>query len=166
MNDAATRPERVVLERQYEARVEDLWELWTTKEGFSSWWGPEGFRVEVHAFDLRVGGELSYDMIAVGAEQIAAMKRMGMPVSHGTHGRFAEIVTLKRLRLTHVIDFIAGQEPYEHDLLVEFAQDGSTARMTITIDPNATEELTRMSVAGMESQLTKVPAALKRSAGR
>ncbi len=43
----ATLP-KVVLERTYRARAEELWELWTTGEGFESWWGPEGFRVEVH----------------------------------------------------------------------------------------------------------------------
>jgi uncharacterized protein YndB with AHSA1/START domain len=42
----ANRP-KVVLERTYPARVEELWELWTTKTGFESWWGPQGFRVEV-----------------------------------------------------------------------------------------------------------------------
>src|SRR5262249_13269844 len=40
---ASTRP-KVVFERTYRARVDELWELWTPKEGFESWWGPEGFR--------------------------------------------------------------------------------------------------------------------------
>jgi hypothetical protein len=31
------------LERTYRVPIEDLWELWTTKAGFESWWGPEGF---------------------------------------------------------------------------------------------------------------------------
>ena len=48
----ATRP-KVVIERTYRARVEELWELWTTKQGFESWWGPEGFRVEVHTLEAR-----------------------------------------------------------------------------------------------------------------
>ena len=77
-------------ERKYEGVVEDLWYLWTTKEGFESWWGPEGFRVEVRKLDLRVGGELVYDMIAVGAQEIEFMKKANMPVSHGTRGTFVE----------------------------------------------------------------------------
>ena len=36
----STRP-KTVIERNYRAGVEELWELWTTKEGFESWWGPE-----------------------------------------------------------------------------------------------------------------------------
>ncbi len=67
----------MVIERTYRARPEELWELWTTKEGFESWWGPEGFRVEVHTLEARVGGTLHYDMIADAPEQIEAMKQMG-----------------------------------------------------------------------------------------
>jgi uncharacterized protein YndB with AHSA1/START domain len=63
---------KVVIERTYRARIEDLWELWTTKAGFESWWGPEGFHVEVHALEARAGGALEYDMIAHAADAIAA----------------------------------------------------------------------------------------------
>ncbi len=104
----------VRVERKYEGPVDDLWWLWTTKEGFESWWGPEGFRVEVHELDLRVGGELVYDMIAATPEHIECMKKNNMPASHATHGKFVEIVPLKRLGLNHMIDFIPGLEPYEH----------------------------------------------------
>ena len=76
-----TRP-KVVIERTYRAKVTELWELWTTKQGFESWWGPDGFRVEVHALEARLGGTLHYDMIADSPEMIAAMKRMGRPTSH------------------------------------------------------------------------------------
>jgi uncharacterized protein YndB with AHSA1/START domain len=44
---AATARGPIKFERRYDASVEDLGNLWTTKEGFESWWwGPEGFRVE------------------------------------------------------------------------------------------------------------------------
>jgi hypothetical protein len=54
-----------------------LWDLWTTKKGFESWWGPEGFHVEVRTLEARVGGALHYEMIADAPEQIEAMKRAG-----------------------------------------------------------------------------------------
>jgi uncharacterized protein YndB with AHSA1/START domain len=147
-------------ERSYEAPVEDLWNLWTTKEGFESWWGPEGFRVDVHRIDPRSGGELSYDMIAVGAGQIAYMKSAGMPLSHPARGRFSEIEPHKRLKISHIIDFIPGVEPYEHGILVEFIPEGASVRMLVTVEPHHDEEWTRRAVAGFESQLTKLPALL------
>ena len=37
----------IVIERTYAAQPQELWSLWTTKDGFQSWWGPEGFRADV-----------------------------------------------------------------------------------------------------------------------
>jgi uncharacterized protein YndB with AHSA1/START domain len=148
------------LERRYEAAVEDLWFLWTTKEGFESWWGPEGFRVEVRKLDLRVGGELVYDMIAAAPEQIAFMKKANMPISHGTRGTYVEIVPLQRLQICHQIDFIPGVRPYENKTLVEFVPAGSSVRMVITMEEHPDPEWTRRASAGWESQLTKFPGAL------
>jgi Activator of Hsp90 ATPase homolog 1-like protein len=102
----ANRP-KVVLERTYPARVEELWELWTTKTGFESWWGPQGFRVEVHTIEARVGGSLHYDMIADAPGQIEAMKRMGRPTSHETRGTFVEISPHRRR--DHTRDRLPGR---------------------------------------------------------
>ncbi len=150
----------VRVERKYEGVVEDLWYLWTTKEGFESWWGPEGFRVEVSKLDLRVGGELVYDMIAVDPGHIESLRTLNMPASHGTRGTFAEIVPLQRLAVTHMIDFIPGVRPYENTILAEFFPEGTQVRMVVTVDAHPTPEWTQRSIEGLESQLTKVPAAL------
>jgi uncharacterized protein YndB with AHSA1/START domain len=154
MNDSVT------VERTYAADIEDLWALWTTKEGFEAWWGPEGFRVDVHTLDLRVGGTLFYDMIAVGPEQIAYMKGAGMPLSHETRGTFVEMQMPTRLKILHIIDFIPGLPPYENNMLLELFPEGKNVRMRVTIDPHYTSEWTKRSLAGFTSQLTKVEAAL------
>jgi uncharacterized protein YndB with AHSA1/START domain len=151
----------IKFDRRYEdTDLEDLWDLWTTKAGFESWWGPEGFRVEVHKLDLRTGGELVYDMIADAPEQIAAMKSMNMPLSHGTRGNFGTIDRLKRLSITHIIDFVPGVKPYTNRIDVEFLKEGSAARMVIQVEAHHTAQWTKMAQAGMESQLTKVPKVL------
>ena len=153
---AGTNRPKVVLERTYRARAEELWELWTTKTGFELWWGPGGFRVEVHAIEARVGGALHYDMIADAPEQIAAMKRMGHATSHETRGTFVEIRAHRRLALTHVIDFLPGVTPYESTMVVEFFPSGETVRMVVTLDPMHNEEFTKMSTMGFTSQLRKL----------
>jgi uncharacterized protein YndB with AHSA1/START domain len=146
----------VVIERSYRAGVEELWALWTTKAGFESWWGPEGFRVEVHALEARPGGALEYDMIADSPEAIAAMKNMGQPLSHATRGRYAEFRPHERLSVVHVIDFVAGQEPYETTIEVAFSTAGDQARMVVTLHPHLDPHWTKMSVMGFSSQLTKL----------
>jgi uncharacterized protein YndB with AHSA1/START domain len=154
--DGAVFGQTIVIERTYRARVEDLWELWTTKEGFESWWGPEGFRVEVHTLEPRVGGTLSYDMIADTPEMIAAMKRMGREPSHATRARFIELTPHKRLAITHVIDFLSGVTPYESTIMTEFFPSGDSVRMVITLQPMHSDDFTRMSLRGWKGQLAKL----------
>jgi uncharacterized protein YndB with AHSA1/START domain len=149
------RPKTVV-ERTYQARVEELWDLWTTKEGFESWWGPEGFRVEVHTLEAQEGGKLHYEMIADTPGMVEVMKQMGRPPSHETRARFTEFRPHSRLALTHVIDFLPGVKPYESSIAVDFLPLGERVRMVVALDPMHDEEFTKMSAMGFTSQLTKL----------
>lgn len=165
-NAGQGRPLAVTFERSYAASVADLWDLWTTKEGFEAWWGPKGFRVDVHRIEPRVGGALVYDMIAVGREELEFMKKTFAAVSHATHGTFTQVVLHERLEIEHVIDFVPGQPAYDHRMRVEFFAAGKTARMVISVEEHSTPEWTRAAKMGMESQLTKVPEALQARAAR
>ena len=71
---------KLTVERTFRASIDEVWELWTTKEGIESWWGPDGFSVAVRDLDLRPGGELSYAMSATGPDQIEFMAQAGMPL--------------------------------------------------------------------------------------
>ncbi len=146
----------IVIERTYRTTVEELWELWTTKEGFESWWGPGGFCAKVHSIEARVNGELHYEMIAEAPEMIEAMKQMGRPISHETRARFSEFKPFERLVLNHVMDFLPGVKPYESTIVVEFFPVGEAVRMVITLHPLHDDEFTRMTVEGFTSQLTKL----------
>ncbi|MEZ4406150.1 MAG: SRPBCC domain-containing protein [Polyangiales bacterium] len=160
MSEAKTAKAPVVFERSYEATVEELWAMWTTRDGFEAWWGPRGFRVEVHAIDPTVGGALVYDMIAAGEDEIAFMKREGMPLSHGVRATFTEVDAPRALTITSVIDFIPGVGAYENKIRVEFSAEGTRARMVVAVDAHPDDEWTKRASAGMESQLTKLPDAL------
>lgn len=148
--------EKVVVERTYRATVQDLWSLWTTKEGFESWWGPQGFRADVHAIEARQGGLLFYDMVADSAEMIAAMKAMGRPPSHETRAHFTEFAPFDRLTITNVIDFLPGVAAYEADIRVEFFPQGDRVRMVVTLDPMHSDEFTQMQKQGFTSQISKL----------
>lgn len=153
---ASSTRQNIVFERTYRAQIAELWELWTTKEGFESWWGPEGFRVEVHTIEARAGGALHYDMIADTPEMVAAMKQMGRPASHPARASFSVIKPHERLAITSVIDFLPGVTPYESTIAVDFFASGDSVRMVVTLDPMHDEEFTRMATMGFTSQLTKL----------
>lgn len=147
---------KIVIERSYRADIADVWNLWTTKDGFESWWGPQGFRAEVHELDARTGGTLRYDMIAATPETIAAMEDMGGP-SHAVTSTFSVVEPHTRLVLTNVIDFLPGVAPYESDIAVDFAPTGDgLVRMVVTLDGMHDEQTTQMQLEGFASQLTKL----------
>ncbi len=151
-----SEPKNVVVERTYRANVQELWELWTTKDGFESWWGPEGFRVDVQEIDPRVGGALRYDMIADAPDVIAEMKKMGQPTSHLTRGQFSLVEHHRRLVITHVIDFIPGVKPYDSTMEMALFPSGPNVRMVVTMSPMHNPEFSNMQKDGFTSQLTKL----------
>lgn len=148
--------QKLIVERTYRARPEELWALWTTKEGFESWWGPQGFRVEVQAIEPRVGGALKYDMIADTPEMKKAMKEMGQPTSHKTRGTFTEVKPHSRLAITHVIDFLPGVKHYDATTMVEFIPVGDRVRMVVHLAGMHNEEFSKMQLEGFTSQIGKL----------
>lgn len=149
---------RTVIERTYKARLEDIWDLWTTKQGFESWWGPQGFRADVHTLEARPGGTLRYDMVADSPEMVAAMKKMGQPPSHGVTATFAALRPREHLTIRNVIDFLPGVAAYESDIEVDFTASGDTVRMVVTLGGMHSEEFDGMQKEGFTSQLTKLDA--------
>lgn len=152
---------RITIERTYRASVDELWELWTTKEGIESWWGPEGFTTEVLQLDLRPGGELHYAMTATAPAQVEFMRRAGMPLTNHSRITYTEVITPTRLAYTHLADFIPGVEPYDVATVVEFRADGPDVRMVLTFDPMHDEQWTQRAVMGHESQLGKLERVLQ-----
>lgn len=147
----------LVIERTYKADVEELWALWTTKEGFESWWGPEQFRTEVHMIEARLDGALHYDMVADSAEAIAAMKAMGAPTSQPCRGSFTHFDPCKRLVLKQLIDFLPGVAPYDSITGVDFLPDGhGRVRMIVTLSQMHDAITTGMQREGFTSQLSKL----------
>ncbi|SNT00051.1 Uncharacterized conserved protein YndB, AHSA1/START domain [Sphingomonas laterariae] len=147
----------IVIERTYKATAEELWALWTTSEGFASWWGPQDFRADVHRLEARLGGALHYDMVADTPEMVAEMKAVGQPPSHETRGTFTEFRPYERLELTHIIDFLPGVAPYDSTMLVEFFPlSEGRVRMVVTLSPMHDAAFTEMQREGFTSQLTKL----------
>jgi uncharacterized protein YndB with AHSA1/START domain len=152
---------RVSIERTFDAAVQDAWELWTTKEGIESWWGPEGFAVKVRRLDVRLGGELLYAMTATAPDQIEFLKKAGMPLTTESVVTYTEVVPLKRLSFKQMADFIPNVKPYEVATSVEFETTSQGVRMVLTLDAMHDEQWTKMAVMGWEQELGKLGRLLK-----
>ena len=153
--------QRVRLERTFNAAIEQVWELWTTKDGIESWWGPDGFEVKVRKLDFRPGGELLYDMTAIAPDQIEFMKKAGMPLTTPSFVNYTEVVPLTRFAFTQLVDFIPNVKPYKVAMTVEFDASPQAVRMVLTLDAMHDEYWTKMAVMGWENELDKLAKLLK-----
>ena len=153
----ATHPRRRIrLERTYDAALRDVWDLWTTKDGIESWWGPGGFAVTVRRLDLRPGGQLLYAMTAIAPPQVEFMKRAGMPLTTEARITFTEVVPTRRLAYVHLADFIPGVEPYDVATVVELESTPQGVHMVLTFDAMHSDEWTQRAAMGWESELNKL----------
>jgi len=146
----------LTLERTFKASIDEVWELWTTREGIESWWGPEGFSVTVSALDLRPGGDLLYTMSAVGPDQMEYMVKAGMPLSTDHRLTFTEVDPPHRLAYRDLADFIPGVEPYEIATVIELSEVEDGVRMVLTFDRMHDDRWTELAVMGRESELARL----------
>ncbi len=157
------RRRTVTLERTFEASIEEVWDLWTTKDGIESWWGPDGFAVEVRRLDLRPGGELVYATTAVGRDQIAFMKNAGMPLTIETRVTYTEVDPPRRLAYSTLADFIPGVEPYRAATVVDLHPTADGVRLVLIQEAMHDEHWTQMAVKGWENELDRLARVLKAS---
>jgi len=163
MSSGARR--KVTLERTFRASIEEVWDLWTTKEGIEAWWGPDGFVTKVLKIDLRPGGELLYAMTAIGPDQIEFMKKAGMPLTTETRATYTEVAPPRRLAYTTLADFIPDVQPYDAATVVELYPGDDGVRMVLTLDAMHDDHWTQMAVAGWEMELAKLAQVLSQRAG-
>ena len=158
-----TQPARrkVSIERTFNAAVEDVWDLWTTKNGIESWWGPPGFEVKVRRLDFRRGGELLYAMTAIAPDQIEFLKKAGMALTTESLVHYTEVVALERIAFTQMADFIPNVKPYAVATTVELATHPGGVKVVLTLDAMHDEYWTKMAVMGWESELDKLAKLLK-----
>ncbi|MGZ6142438.1 MAG: SRPBCC family protein [Myxococcales bacterium] len=157
-----TTRRKFTLERTLKAPLADVWELWTTKEGLESWWGPDGFRTEVRKLDLRPGGEWRYAMTATAPAQVEFMKKAGMPLTTESHATYSEVEAQRRLGYMQVVDFVPEVKPYDVATSVELQPVRGGVRMLINVDGMHDELWTDRARMGWESQLGRLESTLTR----
>ena len=148
------------IQRTYAASIDEAWALWTTKSGIESWWGPEGFDVTVISLDPRPGCDLIYLMTAVAPEQVAFMRRAGMPLTSECKVTYTEVSPPSRLAYKTLADFVPGVTPYEVATVVDLRTVSAGVKITITVDAMHDDVWTERAHAGNESQLRKLDALL------
>jgi len=146
----------ITLERFFEAPVETVWELWTTKPGIESWWGPPGFSTTVSEIEVRPGGRIVYLMSASEPGTREFLERQGMPLATEQILTIGEVVPCHRLTTVSVVDFVPGVPAYKVAMTVVMEPVGATTRLLVTLDAMHDEHWTDLAVRGWEAQLANL----------
>jgi uncharacterized protein YndB with AHSA1/START domain len=59
----------LVLVAEFDAPIEQVWQLWADPRQLERWWGPPGYPATVEKHDLAPGGEVAYLMTGPGGEK-------------------------------------------------------------------------------------------------
>ena len=146
----------LTVERTYRATVDEVWELLTSPKGIEAWWGPDGFRVEVTALELRPGGYLDWAMIADFPEMVDLMKQSGMKTRTTHRHTFTEVTPKTALAWSSVADFIPGVKPYPTQARLELRPAGAEVKVTVTLQRMHDELWTGRQHQGWQMQLSKL----------
>lgn len=68
----------VRIEREFEASIEELWNMWTDPDLFKQWYGPMGMTVPVAEMDVVVGGTRKVCMEMRSPERTMSMWFIGV----------------------------------------------------------------------------------------
>lgn len=144
------------IERTLRAKPARVWEMWTTKAGLESWWGPEGFESTVDVLEVRVGGRFVIVMRAVGADQVAFMKQAGAPLESTESGTYVEVAATSRLAFVERFVHAPGVEPYDVNVLVTFEPVAAGTRLLVHSTGMHDERWQQLASRGWREQLDKL----------
>jgi uncharacterized protein YndB with AHSA1/START domain len=154
MPKAATS--ELVIEREFDAPVERVWDAWTDPGQMKRWWGPKVFTAPVVQIDLRVGGKY------------LACMRDPSGKDYWSTGVYREIVPRKRIVATDSFadekgNVVPGSHygmsddfPLEMLLTVDFAEVEGRTRLSLRHDGMPNNEQADMARQGWNESLDKL----------
>ena len=125
----------LVIERNFDAPVDLVWQMWTVPEHFRAWYGPGGATIPVAKMDVRVGGRR---LVCI------EMPTPQGPMQMWFTGEYREVVQNQRLVYTESISDETGQvsspsqtgmpegHPTTTEVRVELEAVGGGTRMVMT----------------------------------
>lgn len=127
MSTSDSNTDEVVLERTFDAPVDDVWQMWTDPAEFAGWYGPGGASVPVCEMDVQVGGRRR---VCMRFDTPAGTREMWFT------GEYLEVIEHSRLVYTEAMTDADGTSmPGGHpptEVCVVFEQLGAGTRVVLT----------------------------------
>jgi uncharacterized protein YndB with AHSA1/START domain len=152
----------VIVTRELEASVEEVWKAWSDPEYVTRWWGPAGFTSPGAEIDFRVGGASLVCMRAPAEYGGQDMYNSWTYTRIDPHERIEFVSNFANKEGTHLDPAAMGMAPgvprdVPHVIVLKAAGDDKT-EMTVTEYGYTTEEARDLSRSGMEQCLDKMAA--------
>ncbi len=142
----------ILIELTLPAAQQDLWEMWTTKAGIESWWGPEGIISTVRTLELQVGGRL--EIVMSPKDSIGQESSMVEKIT------FTEITPMTGISFTDRFPGAPGVEPYDVICEVAFQPAPEGTKMTFASSGMHRDDWTEYATYGWKSAFQKLAASL------
>lgn len=150
----------ITSERSLGASCANVWLLWTTRKGLESWWSPDGFRMEVTALEIRVGGpiEFRYEDAGSAGDYVwrSALQAGGLTSSWTARGSFLEVDAPRRLAFRQALDFGSKAATQEYRMTAEFQEDPAGARVLLTAEATPSKHWGLLGRTNLEGQLDRL----------
>ena len=128
-NDENAVDNAVVIERVFDAAIDQVWQMWASAEHFQQWYGPQGFTIPIAEFDLQVGGR-----------RFAGMESPDGSMKMWFVGEFIEVSAPNRLVYTESMSDENGNALSPADM----GMPGMPDVTTITVELEGQGDKTRM----------------------
>ena len=124
----------VRIEREFDAPIETVWNMWTNADLFASWYGPMGFSVPVAEMDVRVGGTRKICMEMETPERTMSMWFIGVYKEISAPNRLTYTESMCEPDGTLIPPSAMGMpegSPDITEVIVELTENGGKTRMTM-----------------------------------
>jgi len=135
----------LTLTAEFDATVEQVWELWKDPRKLEKWWGPPGYPATFESFDLEPGGDVTYFMTGPDGQKF--------------HG-YWKVTAVNPPKSLAFDDGFANADGSHNDQMpttsgmVELSEADGRTRMTISSTTTSREHLETLISMGMIEGLT------------
>ena len=135
----------LTLTAEFDAPVEQVWELWADPRKLERWWGPPTYPATFERFELRAGGEVTYYMTSPEGEKYRG------------YWRVIAVDAPKSLEFRDGFADADGHPVVDMGMTrgrVELTDEGGSTRMQLVSTFESREHMTKLDEMGMSEGLT------------
>lgn len=131
----------LLVERNFDARVNEVWKAWTEPEFLDQWWAPHPYKAITQSMDFREGGQWRYHMLGPEGDK------------HWCMMNYFTIELLKRFTCDDLFCDEKGNPNTElprMEWIVGFTESGAATKVNVTVTFASKEDMEKIVSMGFK----------------